>query len=56
MGGRKIVRGLMGETLREIAILVSVFYTLDIFVSNKSVPAWLNWAVLASCIAAYPLA
>jgi hypothetical protein len=40
----------MGETLREIAILVAVFYTLDIFVSDKQVPSWLNWAVLGGCI------
>jgi hypothetical protein len=39
----------MGETLRETAILVAVFYTLDI-VSDKLVPPWLNWAVLASSI------
>lgn len=44
------MRGLMGETLREIVILVAVFYTLDIFVSDKQVPSWLNWAVLAGCI------
>ena len=50
MAGRKTVRGLMGETLRETAILVAVFYTLDIFVSDKQVPPWLNWAVLASSI------
>lgn len=40
----------MGETVREIAVLVAVFYTLDIFVSDKHVPPWLNWAVLAGCI------
>ncbi len=41
----------MGETLREIAILVAVFYTLEVFISNKPVPFWLNGAVLAGCIA-----
>ena len=50
MAGRKTLRGLMGETVREIAVLVAVFYTLDIFVSDKHVPPWLNWAVLAGCI------
>jgi hypothetical protein len=49
------IEGLMGETLREIAILVAVFYTLDVFTSDIDAPLWLNWAVLLGCIVSLSL-
>lgn len=52
MGGKKTVAEMMGEVLRDVAILVSVFYTLDAYLGCKPVSLPVTLAVLASCIAA----
>jgi hypothetical protein len=52
MGGKKTVAEMMGEVLRDVAILVSVFYTLDAYLGCKPVSLPVTLAVLAGCIVA----
>jgi hypothetical protein len=53
MGGKKTVAEMMGEVHRDVAILVSVFYTLDAYLGCKpDVSLPVTFAVLAGCIAA----
>lgn len=52
MGGNKTVAEMMGEVLRDVAILVSVFYTLDAYLGCKPVSLTVTLTVLTGCIAA----
>jgi hypothetical protein len=55
MGGKKTVAEMMGEVLRDVTILVSVFYTLDAYLGCKPVSLPVTVAVLAGCIIALSL-
>ena|SRR5712692_5035373 len=49
---RKTVTEVAGETLREIAVLVSVFYMLDNLMEEAGYPWRVSLAVLGACIIA----
>jgi hypothetical protein len=49
---KKTVTEVAGETLREIAILVSVFYMLDNLMEDAGYPWRVSLAVLGACIIA----
>jgi hypothetical protein len=52
---RRTVTEVAGETLREIGVLVSVFYMLDNLMEDAGYPWRVSLAVLAACIIALSL-
>jgi hypothetical protein len=52
MGGKKTGPEMLAETLREIAVLVAVFYTLDIYLGtgrvDLAVTIWIGVACILS--------
>ncbi len=52
---KKTVAEMVAEVLRELAVLVSVFYMLDVFVDQRLVSTVLTIWVLVGCIVALAL-
>jgi hypothetical protein len=50
MGAKKTGPEMFAEALRDIAILVAVFYTLDSYTGNRPVSVTITLMVLAGCI------
>lgn len=52
MGEKKTGPEMLAETLRDIAVLVAVFYMLDSYMSSRPVSVPVTIEVLAGCILA----
>jgi uncharacterized membrane protein len=50
MGGKKTGPEMVAEALRDVAILVTVFYPLDIYVGSRPVNLKVSLCVLVGCI------
>jgi hypothetical protein len=50
MGSKKTGPEMLGEALRDISILVAVFYTLDAYVGSKPVNLEVTAGVAVGCI------
>jgi hypothetical protein len=55
MGEKKTGPEMLAETLRDIAVLVAVFYTLDSYMGDRPVSVPITIAVLLGCILALVL-
>jgi hypothetical protein len=50
MGGKKTGPEMLAEALRDISILVAVFYTLDVYVGSNPVNLEVTVFVLVGCM------
>jgi len=50
MGNKKTALEMLAEALRDIAILVAVFYPLDVYVASQPTDAEVTAAVMAGCV------